>query len=266
MAIKKGAFAAYTATRELPVRGDTLSKRKKVNIFDSLDVVVSKQNGLSVKGNADNSTETLELNNGSKTVHASNVEGSNNGLRTVHASNVEGSNNGSQTVHSSNVEGSDNGSQTVHSSTVEGSDNGSQTVHDSNVEGSDSSSQTVHSSNTEGSDNGSQAVHCSNVEGSDNGSQTVHSDESVTFDMLGGNQRKIVIAFYKDISTRQSNETQAMTLDKISIIAGINKKSLKNTLFRMIKSGVLMRTGYKDGRGGWSKYGIKQSIIDEIYF
>ena len=82
---------------------------------------------------------------------------------------------------------------------------------------------------------------------------------------LTGNPRKIVSAFFKDMQARGGgNETQEMSLEKISIIAGINKKSLKNTLHRLIKNGVLIRTEYKDGRGGWSKYALNEKIFNEL--
>ena len=58
--------------------------------------------------------------------------------------------------------------------------------------------------------------------------------------------------------------TEELTLDAISALSGVNKKSLKNTLFRLSSSGVIIRAEQKIGRGGWVKYQLPSYIVDEI--
>jgi hypothetical protein len=47
----------------------------------------------------------------------------------------------------------------------------------------------------------------------------------------------------------------------ISDLAGVNQKSLKNTLFRLPSAGVIIRA---DQKGGWVKYQLSPDPINEI--
>ncbi|HGB7252651.1 TPA: hypothetical protein ACIX4Y_002067, partial [Legionella pneumophila] len=104
------------------------------------------------------------------------------------------------------------------------------------------------------------------------GSQLVHIDlnneflkkPQIKFTKLVGNQRAILIALYKNIKINKSDSTDELTLEMIANIAGVNQKSLKNTLFRLTNAGVLIRADQKVGRGGWVKYKINSEIIKEI--
>ena len=58
--------------------------------------------------------------------------------------------------------------------------------------------------------------------------------------------------------------TKELTLDEISILSGVNKKSLKNTLFRLISAGFIARSDQKIGRGGWVKYELNIGLKNEI--
>ena len=89
-------------------------------------------------------------------------------------------------------------------------------------------------------------------------------DSSIKFLKLVGNQQSIVIALYKNTQINDLCTTKELTLDEISILSGVNKKSLKNTLFRLTKAGFLIRIEQKIGRGGWVKYKINDHIKNEI--
>ena len=84
------------------------------------------------------------------------------------------------------------------------------------------------------------------------------------FSQLIGNQRDLIIALYKNIQLNDSFTTKELTLDEISMLSGVNKKSLKNTLFRLVSAGLIIRSDQKLGRGGWVKYTIHPEIRDEI--
>ena len=58
--------------------------------------------------------------------------------------------------------------------------------------------------------------------------------------------------------------TTELTLDQIAMLSGVNKKSLKNTLFRLVSSGFISRSEQKIGRGGWVKYNLNPSLKEEI--
>ena len=48
------------------------------------------------------------------------------------------------------------------------------------------------------------------------------------------------------------------------ILAGVNKKSLKNTLFRLASTGYIIRAEQKIGRGGWVKYSLNSCLFEEL--
>ena len=109
----------------------------------------------------------------------------------------------------------------------------------------------------------------------ENGSQTIHkhligkdNDEEsfseITFTRLIGNQRDIILAIYKNIQMNDHLTTKELTLDDISMLSGVNKKSLKNTLFRLVSAGYITRSDQKVGRGGWVKYQINSALKNEI--
>ena len=62
----------------------------------------------------------------------------------------------------------------------------------------------------------------------------------------------------------KQSTTEALTLNVIALLTGINPKSLKNTLFRLSKAGLISRSDQKNGRGGWVKYQINKHIVKEI--
>ncbi|WP_028389170.1 hypothetical protein [Legionella fairfieldensis] len=81
---------------------------------------------------------------------------------------------------------------------------------------------------------------------------------------MRANQREIVIALYKNMRVNKAEITEELTLEAISNLTGVNKKSLKNTLFRLTNAKVISRVDQKIGRGGRVKYQINPSIINEI--
>ncbi len=86
----------------------------------------------------------------------------------------------------------------------------------------------------------------------------------IKFSQLIGNQRDIILALYKNIQLNDLVTTKELTLNEISMLSGVNKKSLKNTLFRLASAGLIIRSDQKVGRGGWVKYSIHSDIRDEI--
>jgi predicted transcriptional regulator len=81
---------------------------------------------------------------------------------------------------------------------------------------------------------------------------------------LGAAVGKIVIALYKNIRMNKSDITEELTLEMISDLAGVNQKSLKNTLFRLTSAGVIIRADQKVGRGGRVKYQLSPDLMNEI--
>ena len=108
--------------------------------------------------------------------------------------------------------------------------------------------------------NGSQWVH----ERLTSQTQETEPHPSIQLSRLIGNQRDIVLALYKNIYRNDLLTTTELTLDQIAMLSGVNKKSLKNTLFRLVSSGFISRSDQKIGRGGWVKYILNPSLKEEI--
>lgn len=151
-------------------------------------------------------------------------------------------NNGSQTEHESGHKGdtkaTTNGSQMVHKDITKGTQ--------PEAERFTNSSQTVH-----------QSVHKTVHERETNGSQ-------IGFSELVGIQQKIVLALFKSCTLTGQNLTQKITLDYLASTANVNKKSLKTTMNRLKRKGVIIVAEYKDGRGGWTKYNLANNVYEDI--
>lgn len=117
---------------------------------------------------------------------------------------------------------------------------------------------------------GSQTVHNA-LEGKDSSltitvetESNLSKESSISFSRLVGNQRKIIIALYKNMRLNKSDTTEELTLESIANLTGINPKSLKNTLFRLSSTGIISRADQKIGRGGWVKYRLNNQLVNEI--
>ena len=179
--------------------------------------------------------------------------------------------NGSQTVHISTKNHSlqQNGSpidlQTVHKNTDHnaspsislphnGSQNGSQMVHESGINNSRNVPQMVHEI---------QMVHKPTTEPLTNGSQMVH--DFADFSSLPTIQRNILRALWLSAHINGNRTTSRLTLPYIAEAAKVNKKSLKNSIWRLKQKGFLKVKTIKEGRGGWVIYEIPKDIFLEIF-
>lgn len=87
---------------------------------------------------------------------------------------------------------------------------------------------------------------------------------ALSFNKLVGTQRNIIISLYKNIKMNGSNTTEELTLEHISFLSGVNIKSLKNTLFRLRSTGLIINADQKAGRGGWVRYSLHNELFKQI--
>ena len=85
-----------------------------------------------------------------------------------------------------------------------------------------------------------------------------------TFSSLVGNQRKIIIFIYNQCRQAASFISPPITLEHISQSCQIPINSMKKTIHRLNKKGILVRASFKSGRGGWTKYKLIQPIYSEL--
>lgn len=80
---------------------------------------------------------------------------------------------------------------------------------------------------------------------------------------VSSTSKKILYYLYKNMK-KNNGLTEELTLDLISVSSGVNKKSLKNLLFRLTHAGIIERYLHKKGRGGWVIYKISEEIYREL--
>lgn len=85
-----------------------------------------------------------------------------------------------------------------------------------------------------------------------------------TFSELVGLQRSIIIFINEECKKARSDCTHPLTIDYISHQVGASKKTLKTSICRLEVKNCLQRKEYKNGRGGWTRYGLPRSIFNEL--
>jgi hypothetical protein len=83
----------------------------------------------------------------------------------------------------------------------------------------------------------------------------------ITFSELVGLQREIILFICHECKKSRSKITDALTLEHISKSLKHSSGAVKNAIGRLQKKSCLIRMGFKNGRGGWSRY----EVPDDIY-
>jgi hypothetical protein len=84
------------------------------------------------------------------------------------------------------------------------------------------------------------------------------------FSELVGLQRNIIIFICFECKNSRSRTTEALTLEHISTSLKRSTGAIKTTIQRLEKKGCLTRVGFKNGRGGWSKYEVPDHIYHDV--
>jgi predicted transcriptional regulator len=86
----------------------------------------------------------------------------------------------------------------------------------------------------------------------------------VAFSELVGLQRDIIIFICHECKNSRSRITEALTLEHMAMSLKRNAGAIRTTIQRLEKKGCLLRAGFKNGRGGWSRYELPDSIYHEV--
>jgi predicted DNA-binding transcriptional regulator len=81
---------------------------------------------------------------------------------------------------------------------------------------------------------------------------------------LRGNPLKIAQYFYEKIQSNPDKITPQMTQTEIMKTLQISKDSARTGLRFLLKTGVVKRVHFQIGKGGWSQYQLKESLMIEI--
>lgn len=98
-----------------------------------------------------------------------------------------------------------------------------------------------------------------NWQQSDNKLTTKHA-----FSSLVGLQRSIIIFLYNECKNTRSKTTKNLTLEHFSNALKTSKRCIKTTTQRLEAKNLVQRVEYKNGRGGWTKYGVTDTLYQEL--
>ncbi len=84
------------------------------------------------------------------------------------------------------------------------------------------------------------------------------------FSSLVGLQRTLVIFLYGSCKAARSYETEKLSIEHIAKSCETSVSSAKKTLQRLEKKSFLQRIKFKDGRGGWTIYELKNEVFQDL--
>ena len=84
------------------------------------------------------------------------------------------------------------------------------------------------------------------------------------FSELIGLQQSITLLIYNECKKNRSDTTNPITVDYLVNQLNSEKKTLKTSIYRLEKKGVIIRKEFKNGRGGWTRYSLPNEIYAEI--
>ncbi len=84
------------------------------------------------------------------------------------------------------------------------------------------------------------------------------------FSSLIGSRRKLILFLYQESRAARSTSTEVLSIEHIAASTETTVTSAKKTLQRLEKEGYFRRTGYKDGRGGGTKYELVESVFQDL--
>ena len=87
---------------------------------------------------------------------------------------------------------------------------------------------------------------------------------STTFSNLAGLQRRLTKFVYDECKVARAKTTKQLSIEYIIKALNAPYFSIKATIQRLIKKGVIVRGGLKQGRGGWVTYGVSDLVFNEI--
>ena len=95
--------------------------------------------------------------------------------------------------------------------------------------------------------------------------QTEDKVETIAeFSSLVGLQRTLVIFLYGSCKAARSYETEKLSIEHIAKSCETSVSSAKKTLQRLEQKSFLQRVKFKDGRGGWTIYELKNEVFQDL--
>ena len=90
------------------------------------------------------------------------------------------------------------------------------------------------------------------------------SEKKHSYSRLVGLQKKALLVLFDSCQTNGSRETLKIPIESLARQCQTTNYSMRKTLQRLEKKGVITRKEYKNGRGGWTIYEIKELSYQQI--
>jgi predicted transcriptional regulator len=85
-----------------------------------------------------------------------------------------------------------------------------------------------------------------------------------SFSELIGLQKNLIIFIYNSCKLERNKSTQALTLEHLTDTFKVSAGTVKTTIRRLERKDCIKRISFKNGRGGWSKYELSESLFMEM--
>jgi len=85
-----------------------------------------------------------------------------------------------------------------------------------------------------------------------------------SFSELIGLQKNLIVFIYNSCKLERNKSTQALTLEHITDTFKVSAGTVKTTIRRLERKDCIKRISFKNGRGGWSKYELSESLFMEL--
>jgi predicted transcriptional regulator len=85
-----------------------------------------------------------------------------------------------------------------------------------------------------------------------------------SFSELIGLQKNLIIFIYNSCKLERNKSTQALTLEHLTDTLKASSGTVKTTIRRLERKNCIKRISFKNGRGGWSKYELSESLFREL--
>jgi predicted transcriptional regulator len=85
-----------------------------------------------------------------------------------------------------------------------------------------------------------------------------------SFSELIGLQKNLIIFIYNSCKLERNKSTQALTLEHLKDTFKASAGTVKTTIRRLERKNCIKRISFKNGRGGWSKYELTESLFMEL--
>ncbi len=91
-----------------------------------------------------------------------------------------------------------------------------------------------------------------------------HKEAVKSFESLVGLQRKILIIIFECTKESRNGTTDPISVSFLSMKTGAPINSVKKTLQRLEQAGFFVREEFKNGRCGWTKYRLVDSVYQKL--